>query len=137
MIGTAFVDCCWFLSLLLPGSRAVMWPTSMTFALVTMILDWSGSPSFWPAKVAYTLTVEPGVILPATPVAASIMMATSCCPGCRAGWSTIMSVCSREPPRSVVTAILPWICRRSVTAVSDSHRLGISIFLNWAAVRAV
>ena len=31
------------------------------------------------------LTVEPGVILPATPVAASIMMAISCSPGLQGG----------------------------------------------------
>ena len=58
------------------------------------------------------LTVEPGVILPATPVAASIMMAISCCPACSAGRSAIMSVCSREPLlQRWSTAILPWISR--------------------------
>ncbi len=77
------------------------------------------------------------MILPATPVAASIMMATSCWPGWRAGWLTIMSLWSREPARRVVTAILPWICARSVTALSDSHRLGILIFSNWLVFSVV
>lgn len=77
------------------------------------------------------------MIFPATPVAASIMMATSCWPGWRAGRSTIMSVWSREPARRVVTAILPRICARSVTALPDSHRVGISTFSNWSASRVV
>lgn len=98
-----------------------------------MILDWAGSPSRAPSKVAYTLTLAPGVILPATPVAASIMMATSCCPGSSSGWATIMSLWSREPFFRVVTAILPWMSRRSVTAFSDSQRSGIEIFSNWPA----
>lgn len=83
------------------------------------------------------MTDAPGVILPATPVAASIMMATSCWPGWRAGWRTIMSDWSREPASSVVTAILPCISRRSVTALSDSHRSGIVIFSNWPVLRVV
>ncbi|MGX1511485.1 hypothetical protein RKD44_002773 [Streptomyces collinus] len=109
----------------------------MTLALVTMILDWSGSASRAPSKVAYTLTVEPGVIFPATPVAASIMMATSCCPGRRAGVSTIMSVWSSEPAFSLVTAIFPRTWDRSVTAFSESQRSGISVFSNCAAPSCV
>lgn len=75
--------------------------------------------------------------LPATPVAASIMMATSCWPGWRAGWSTIMSLWSREPFFSVVTAILPRMSARSVTAFAESQRSGISTFSNWPAVSGV
>ena len=83
------------------------------------------------------MTEAPAVIFPATPVAASIMMATSCSPGRSAGWSTTMSLWRREPALRVVTAILPRIAARSVTALSDSHRFGIEIFSNCPADRAV
>ncbi|CAM5636436.1 hypothetical protein SCYAM73S_01276 [Streptomyces cyaneofuscatus] len=83
------------------------------------------------------LTVAPGVILPATPVAASIMMAISCSPARSSGLRTIMSDWRSEPPRSSVTAIFPSTSRRSVTAFSDSQRLGIAIFSNWPLFSAV
>ncbi len=79
------------------------------------------------------LTLAPEVIFPATPVAASIMMAISCSPGWSCGRSTNMSVWSREPFLRVVSAILSLSAPRSVTAVPDSHRSGTLISSNWAA----
>ncbi len=90
-----------------------------------MITDREGSVSLAPLKVARMLTLAPEVIFPATPVAASIMMAISCSPGCSCGRSTNMSAWSSEPFFSVVRAILSLSAPRSVTAVSESHRLGI------------
>lgn len=68
--------------------------------------------------------------MPATPVAASIMMAISCSPGCSSGLFCIMSDWSSEPLRSCVTAIFPLTSERSVTALVDSQRFGILIFSN-------
>lgn len=61
------------------------------------------------------------------------MIAISCWPASSAGRSTIMSVWSREPFWSWVTAIFPRIWPRFVTAVLDSQRLGIETRWNWSA----
>ena len=83
------------------------------------------------------LTRRPGLIFPATPVAASIMMAISCSPAVSSGRLAIMSVWSSEPFFSGVTAIFPSIPLRSVTAVLDSHRFGIATFSTGAGQRLV
>ena len=75
------------------------------------------------------LTRPPGLILPATPVAASIMMAISCSPDSSSGRSDIMSAWSSEPLRSLLAAILPRTSARSVTAVRGSQRSGIGHLL--------
>lgn len=77
------------------------------------------------------------MILPATPVAASIMMAISCSPGWSSGRFCIMSDWSSEPLRNWVTAILPLTSERSVTALVESQRFGIEIFSNCPGDRAV
>src|SRR3954470_11851703 len=82
------------------------------------------------------LTFAPGVILPATPVAASIMMAISCCPAFSAGRLAIISVWSSDPWLSLVAAILPRTSERSVTAVEGTQRSGIDTFSKSPASRA-
>jgi hypothetical protein len=110
------------------------WPTSMIRAPGTTTLDSALTPCCSsPGNVATMSTMEPGSILPATPVSASTRIAISRSPVASSGGEPIMPSWSTLP--AGMSAIATWPIRRlrSRSAVWGAQRRGSSIVLTMSS----